>query len=209
VWSRCQGGASYPPPVRGIPTVTVENTSLATVSLCAAKGIWYDFCLNAKYMPVLKLRNLFYRGPGEEQPRLAKSTKLDEDLSEKDAPFVEGVGVIVFGLFMAMNARPELVEKAQLLKRVPGKAGKPIREFWSPNIIGQKYKPKREVPRVRAGQFEFRGDKERGTHASPRLHWRRGHFRQQAYGEQRRLRKVIWIEPCLIGGGVEDVKEGN
>lgn len=204
LWSRCQGSTDYQPPCKGIPVIQVQNTSLATASLCPATGIWYDACLNANYRPTMKLKNLFHVSTGEEQPRLTISVAgLDEDLTAKDAPFLEGIGVILFGLFMAMNARPELVEKAMLLKRVPGKAGKPAREFWSPNVIGLRYKPKREVPKIKAGKFVF-GDKEqeRGHHASPRMHWRRGHFRQQAYGKESRLRKTIWIEPCLIGAEV-------
>jgi hypothetical protein len=38
-----------------------------------------------------------------------------------------------------------------------------------------------------------------GTHASPRLHWRRGRFRPQRIGEGRAEVKTIWIEPTLVG----------
>ncbi len=31
-------------------------------------------------------------------------------------------------------------------------------------------------------------------------HWRRGHFRSQAYGEKRLLRKLSWIAPTLVAG---------
>ncbi|AVQ00313.1 hypothetical protein C7S18_23740 (plasmid) [Ahniella affigens] len=31
-----------------------------------------------------------------------------------------------------------------------------------------------------------------------RPHWRRGHWRRQAYGEQRSLRKLIWLMPLLV-----------
>jgi len=199
LWSRNQGGASYPPPVPGIPTIEIQNTAFVTTALCPEKGIWYDACLNAAHRPTLKLRNLFYRGPEDPAPTLTKGSAQDEDLAEEDAPFCDSLGVIVFGTLLAMNARPELVERSQLLKRVPAKGDKPVREFWSPNVIGRKYKAKREIPKVRAGKFVFPA-KESGHHASPRLHWRRGHFRNQAYGPERRLRKVIWLEPCLIGG---------
>lgn len=126
----------------------------------------------------------------------------DEDLTEADKPFLDGIGVIVFGTLLAMNARPELVEKARLLHRVPGKGDKPAREFWLPNIIGSKYKVKREVPKIVSGKFVVE-QREHGTHASPRLHWRRGHYRQQSFGPQRRERKTIWIEPCLVGAESE------
>jgi hypothetical protein len=33
---------------------------------------------------------------------------------------------------------------------------------------------------------------------SVRTHWRRGHWRRQAYGEGRQLRKLIWLMPTLI-----------
>ena len=32
-----------------------------------------------------------------------------------------------------------------------------------------------------------------------KTHWRRGHWRNQAYGQGRELRKLIWIMPSLIG----------
>ena len=38
-----------------------------------------------------------------------------------------------------------------------------------------------------------------GTHASPRLHWRRGHWRNTRTG------KKVWIDPMLVG----DEKNGK
>jgi len=48
-----------------------------------------------------------------------------------------------------------------------------------------------------------------GTHASPRLHWRRGHVRRQPYGTGRGQRKLIWIEPVLVGAGVSGNGNGG
>lgn len=41
-----------------------------------------------------------------------------------------------------------------------------------------------------------------GTHdGKPRkIHWRRGHFRDQAHGPERKLRKTIWICPVIVHG---------
>src|SRR5271157_5756644 len=39
---------------------------------------------------------------------------------------------------------------------------------------------------------------------SPRMHWRRGHWRAQLYGERHLLRKLIWIEPTLVTGQSAD-----
>lgn len=38
-----------------------------------------------------------------------------------------------------------------------------------------------------------------GASSTVRVHWRRGHWRFQAYGEGRALRKRIWIKPILVG----------
>ena len=59
-------------------------------------------------------------------------------------------------------------------------------ELWSPNLIGRCYRTLRDE---RGG----------GIHASPRVHWRRGHVRSQPHGQRRSLRKAIWIEPVLVG----------
>jgi len=38
------------------------------------------------------------------------------------------------------------------------------------------------------------------AHASPSTHWRRGHWRNQAIGKERKENKLIWIEPVLVNG---------
>lgn len=90
---------------------------------------------------------------------------------------------IVFNLLFAMAARPEYIERGQKL----GVHKKSKSELWSPNLIGRKY------------QIKYANDVEKGTHSSPRLHWRRGHFRQQAYGQGHTEHKIIWLEPVLVG----------
>jgi hypothetical protein len=92
-------------------------------------------------------------------------------LTEKDQGFVEKLGVITFGTFMAMHAGPELVEPGKLVRRV-AKQGK-VREFWTPKFVGARYKLRREVPKVVDTQFVYSPGREQGTHASPRMHWRR------------------------------------
>lgn len=37
-------------------------------------------------------------------------------------------------------------------------------------------------------------------------HWRRGHFRNQRYGEELSKTKILWIQPALIGVGSAQVK---
>jgi hypothetical protein len=208
LWGRFQKGQTYAAPSPRIGPVILGNLGFTLIGLTHANGVWYDSTFNAEVRPTVQLHNLFYRETGERTPPALKTTRLDSDLTETDEEFLEKLGVVAFGTFLAMNAKPELMEQGKLLKRVQAKAGN-AREFWSPNVIGPRYRLKREVPRIdRHGKFT--ADQARraqgGTHASPRLHWRRGHFRNQPYGVGLRERKQIWIEPCLIGAETEEAK---
>ena len=64
-----------------------------------------------------------------------------------------------------------------------------------PRWIGKNYKIKSEQSVTT----------ESGTHASPRTHWRRGHWRciEPGEGKQWKESKRLWIEPVLINAGVE------
>ncbi len=88
-------------------------------------------------------------------------------------------------IILGMVARPQYVEFGALLRKGGEKRGVEINELWSPNYIGRTLKLKRE----NLG----------GTHASPRFHFRKGHFRGQHYGLNNNLIKVIWIEPTAVG----------
>lgn len=65
-----------------------------------------------------------------------------------------------------------------------------------PRWIGKNYQIKSE-----RRQTSKRG----GTHASPRAHWRSGHFRRLEPGEGKKWteQKTLWIEPIFITGGIE------
>jgi hypothetical protein len=95
----------------------------------------------------------------------------------------------------AVTARPDVVTPAALTNRVPAKKGREAREFWSPHVIGEHYKIRREPA-------PYQG----GTHASPRFHWVEGSWKQQHYGPGRELRKTIWIEPYERGLYQEEVR---
>lgn len=206
VWARYWKLTPYPAPFPDWKPTTIGNDAFVLLGLCIKNGMWYDSSFNADHRPTVRLRNLFFREPGERTPPAERRTTLDSNLTEADEEFLEKLGVIVFGTMLAMNAKPELLEKGKMLKRVV-KAGQAPREFWSPNIIGPRYRLKREVPKIdRHGKFtaDQRKRDQGGTHASPRLHWRRGHFRNQRYGVGLREVKQIWMEPMLIGAEGEE-----
>jgi hypothetical protein len=106
---------------------------------------------------------------------------------ETDKVACDRLSVLVFKLLVVLNTRPGLVEPGTRLRAASTRRGKTRSELWSANIIGRDYR----VVHDRTAPT--------GTHASPRLHWRRGHLRNQAHGQRRTLRKLIWVEPVLVG----------
>lgn len=100
---------------------------------------------------------------------------------------------IFINLLMVMTARPEMVSTQEVNKQIKGrKEGEKI-DLWEPRWIGQGYRP----PTSRAENG--------GTHASPRVHFRRGHWRNQAVGEGHKERKLTWIEMMIVGADDEGV----
>ena len=87
------------------------------------------------------------------------------------------------------ESRLEYSELQQRLQRV--KAGKRAK---------LERKAHRAYDRVVIGPRSTESPAESSSHhRSVEAHWRRGHYRLQAYGPKRVDRKLIWIEPTLIG----------
>jgi len=92
-------------------------------------------------------------------------------------------------LMLALTARPTLIKAGGVAREEKIKHGvKWLDALWHPNLIGWEYRAQRSEPSPDGG----------GTHASPRLHWRRGFLRSQAYGPKNTLRRPTWIEPVLV-----------
>jgi hypothetical protein len=105
-------------------------------------------------------------------------------MSPDETKFNTWLTTLVLKLLLFMLARPNDVQHGSIARVVKQRrTGSPI-EFWHPNVMGRNYVTAREMSA--------------GTHASPRLHWRRGHFRNQRHGPGFSLVKTIWIEPVLV-----------
>lgn len=98
-----------------------------------------------------------------------------------------GIATFLINVIMYMASDRDLggIHVETHTKVRDARPSKGIDELWSPAWIGRRYRLKSEVHHD-------------GTHASPRVHWRRGHFRQQRYGPQRTLIKTIYIDYCLV-----------
>lgn len=127
----------------------------------------------------------------QDTPNQPLQTPFQYDVDTYDKHFMGRVSHLVFNTLQLMLARPNLVSMGALVKQVRDKR-KSIRTFWSPNIVGKDYRLKRESQPLG------------GTHASPRGHWVRGFWRDQACGPNYGQHKEIWIEPFWRGGEKRD-----
>jgi len=120
-------------------------------------------------------------------PNEPPQTEFQTDVAAYGKDFLARVAHLVFNILQLMLSRPELVSTGSLVRQVHNKR-RSARAFWSPNTIGTDYRVRREPQSLG------------GTHASPRGHWVRGFWRDQAYGPNYSEHKEIWIEPFWRGG---------
>lgn len=95
------------------------------------------------------------------------------EFKKEDAELMQFVLRTALNMLLIMDALPELVEAGHKMGIM--RKGRESREMWSPNIIGKKYR-----------FVQMSGEADKGTHASPRMHWRRGHYRRQGIGHRYR-----------------------
>ena len=111
----------------------------------------------------------------------------DEAGIATDKEVTDRLSALMLKLLVILNTRPQFVEEGRCVRPQKLKHGRVKHcELWSPNLIGRYYRTLRDE---RGG----------GTHASPRVHWRRGFVRNQPYGPHRSMRKPVWIQPVLVG----------
>lgn len=123
-----------------------------------------------------------------------KDLGMEEAVAIEDRKLLKKIIALAAHLLLAMNAVPEQIEAPHIQwpERERVRARTPeIDWVWHPQFLGRTYQWQRE--RADHG----------GTHASPRLHPRRGHWRYQPHGPGRKEKKVIWIRPMLIGAKPE------
>jgi hypothetical protein len=123
----------------------------------------------------------------QDTPSEPSETRFAYGVTTHDKHFMGRAAHLVFNTLHLMLARPNLVSIGSLVKQVRDKR-KSIKTFWSPNMIGKDYRLRRDSEPLG------------GTHASPRGHWVRGFWRDQACGPNYSQHKEIWIEPFWRGG---------
>ena len=99
---------------------------------------------------------------------------------------------LLCNILFLMDSRPEILKESTLERKGKEKKGKKTDDLWTPQYIGFDYKSPSEKPPS--------GD---GTHASPRMHWRQGHWRNQPFGGKDAPQiKRIWIDTILVSATI-------
>lgn len=126
--------------------------------------------------------------------RLLTHTDSEDVNPQIVTDFNEYLQSIFLRLMLIMECRPELVDTTSEVVRVnKGFSKAQEQDFYQPLWIGRNYTFKREQTSSISG----------GTGATKSVHWRKGFLRNQPYGEGRKQRKLVWIEPVLVMGGRE------
>lgn len=109
---------------------------------------------------------------------------------ERERNIVQFGSSLAIKILLAMVSNPRYVEHGTCTRPATKKHGKMRDALWNPNFIGRSY----QSPKLMTTPNETVA----GTHASPRPHWRCGHFRWQRYGAGRAEINRIWIEPVMV-----------
>ena len=149
-------------------------------------ALQFDFNLKRAY------QELDTRWNSYESERSFGFLGLPDHPGEEERVFWEGVWSVVAQMLLMMTMRPDWTTPEFQERKEKVKHGKVVRDaLWQPNIYGAQYQVQRE------GAAHAGGGDAVGT--GKRFHWRRGHWRNQAHGEGRTLRRFVWLEPMAIG----------
>jgi hypothetical protein len=125
--------------------------------------------------------------------KLFRHTDAEDCDPQAVVDFNEYLQSIFLRLILIMECRPELVDtNSEVIRVNKGFSKAQAQDFYQPLWIGRNYSFKRES--IQEGS---------GTGSAKSVHWRRGFLRNQAYGQGRQQRKLVWIEPVLVMGGQE------
>jgi hypothetical protein len=178
--ANCDAGDYSVPALPGCPTITVPRSKVAWMFYC-----WHDGNLES-------FVSSYFRGDRVDETIQHYSYTdytgiKDEAGIATDKNITDRLSALMLKLLVILNTRSQFVEAGRCVRPQRIKHGRvKHRELWSANVIGRCYRT-------------IQDDRGGGTHASPRLHWRRGHVRNQPHGPHGSLRKPVWIEPVLVG----------
>lgn len=120
-----------------------------------------------------------------------------QNIVETEQAFQQKLTSLIVQVICLLTAQPDLLDlnvteqKAAKLSKRKARALHNSNRLLSPNWIGRDYRrPK--------------GLSQNSSHASPIAHYRRGHWRLQAFGEERKQHKLLWIQPTIVSPRIDN-----
>lgn len=172
IW--CRGEQEF-----GVCCITIDNHG----------GLWWT---------CLPMRDTWQEAMAEAQARSKDTPTLDaltvdgvdsRALTDVESSAMRGVCELAYKLVCSMtsetNGEASITSRGGERLRA-AKRGK--QELWSPITLS-----------LRGGAASAGSPDANDPESHIRLHWRRGHFRQQPYGAGNVQRKTIWIRPYMAG----------
>jgi hypothetical protein len=152
-----------------------------------AVGQFRWFSMTDRGMDFVSTKIILQDGSLSEVP---ESKFIGISLTDEDKTFINQMTNLLIQCLILPNFEPDLV-----VDRVtPASKG-----FQQPSTQkGDKYWYPRELKCPEELKVRYKSEPKGGTHASPRSHWRRGHWRNQPCGEKSSERKIVWIKPVLV-----------
>ena len=96
---------------------------------------------------------------------------------------------LVYQCLLLLQLKPDFIDVLTVVPTIQPKKRLTKKErLLNPRWLGSGFQIKTVTTQVHGG----------GTHSSPMTHWRRGHWKRVAFGEGRKARKIMWIQPTLV-----------
>ncbi|MFZ2274367.1 hypothetical protein [Corynebacterium variabile] len=136
------------------------------------------------------------QGGGDDPTITGKEDDAPGDLDVKTYHFAAQEALRILGATWLLMSQPRLVEEgpaaeATVKTTTTGSAGAPSRRV--------KQRVRVSVRRLTAEHRRQASERARSRGAATSRWWVRGHWRQQAWGKDRKLRKPVYIEPHTAG----------
>ena len=172
----------------------------------------YPMTMNVNEMGTAPFDDATYMEEASLDPGRFYLNRTDVELppeGELEHPFNMKVQNFAVKLMLLLTARPNFIAHGAQSRPAKIKHGRVRDAIWNPNLIGWDYRAQRPVPEVpteETGKEAIMGCQPH-SHASPRMHWRRGHMRNQPFGPKpwtdTTTKRLTWIEPVLINAPEE------
>jgi hypothetical protein len=136
-----------------------------------------------------------------ETNQLFKATRIDDTTAQCFKPLLELLIKCLIFINCDLSTQVKVLDRTALEKQLNGLKNPAKRRKLQRKINSSKD----YILVTSKDKIEYQSAAS-GVNGKMSAHWRRGHFRNQRYGEELSKTKILWIQPALIGVGSAQVK---